>query len=104
VVHGSCSGLSAHDYFLTLIHAVGRLSIPSEFDGEAPRSMTASQITSAFVKANPSLTERSIALRCHGAQLEEVRICLSRDLHPEPCGRSVHTQCRAGPLTVRAAH
>jgi ribonuclease T2 len=103
VVHGSCTGLSPHDYFLTLIRAVGRLSFPSEFDGQAPRSLTAAQIVSAFEKANPSLTSRSIALHCRGAELEEVRICLLRDLHPALCGRNVHSRCRAGPLTIRAA-
>jgi len=104
VVHGTCSGLSPHDYFVTLIQAIGRLSIPSEFDGEMPRSLTAAQIVSAFVKANPSLTGRSIALRCRGPKLEEARICLSRDLHPEPCGRDVHTTCRPGKLTIGVVH
>ena len=103
VVHGTCSGLSPHDYFVTLIRAIGQLAIPPQFDGAAPRTMTASQIVGAFVKANPSLTARSLALRCRGAQLEEVRICLSRDLHPEPCGPDVHTQCRSGALTIGAA-
>jgi ribonuclease T2 len=103
VVHGTCSGLSAHDYFLTLIQAVGRLSIPSDFDGQAPRSLTASQVASEFLHANPSLTAQSIAVRCHGAQFEELRICLSPDLHPTACGRDVHTRCRQGPLTIGAA-
>jgi len=104
VVHGTCSGLSPHDYFLTLIHAVGRLSIPSDFDGQAPRSLTASQIVSAFARANPELNAQTMAVHCRGAQLEEVRICLSLDLHPTACGRTVHTQCRQGPLTIPAAH
>jgi ribonuclease T2 len=100
VVHGTCSGLSPHDYFATLIRSIGRLSIPPEFDGEAPHTMTASQIVAAFTKANPSLTGRSLVLRCRGSQLEEVRICLSRDLNPEPCGRDIRTQCRSGPLRI----
>ncbi len=101
-VHGSCSGLSPRDYFLTLIRAVGRLAIPPEFDGAAPRSLTASQIVGAFVRSDPSLTERSFALRCRGAQLDEVRICLSRDLHPQACGRGVRTRCPSGALAIPA--
>jgi ribonuclease T2 len=100
VVHGTCSGLTAHDYFATLIRAIGRLSIPSEFDGEAPHTMTASQIVAAFTKANPSMTGRSLVLRCRGAELEEVRICLSRDLHPQSCGPDIRRHCRSGPLTI----
>lgn len=103
VVHGTCSGLSPHDYFRTLIQAIGQLAIPPQFDGAAPRTLTASQIVAAFAKANPSLTARSIALRCRGSELEEVRICLSRDLHPQPCGPDVRTRCRSGALTIGAA-
>jgi ribonuclease T2 len=101
--HGSCTGLTPHDYFLAVIRATGRLAIPPEFDGEAPHRMTAQQIVSAFVNANPSLTERSLALRCRGPELEEVRVCLSRDLSPQPCGREVRTRCRSGPLTIGVA-
>ena len=104
VVHGTCSGLSPHDYFRTLIQAIGHLAIPPQFDGAAARTMTASQIVAAFAKANPSLTARSIALRCRASELEEVRICLSRDLHPQPCGPDVRTRCRSGALTIGAAH
>jgi ribonuclease T2 len=100
VVHGTCSGLTAHDYFETLIRAIGRLSIPSEFDGDKPHTMTASQIVASFTKANPSMTGRSVVLRCRGPQLEEVRICLSPDLRPEPCGRDIRPHCRSGPLTI----
>ncbi|HUD24669.1 MAG TPA: ribonuclease T2 [Burkholderiaceae bacterium] len=102
VVHGSCSGLSPHDYFITLIRAVARPSIPSEFDGSRPRRLTAPQIVAAFVKENPSMSPRSLALRCTGDELEEVRICLSRDLHPQPCGRDVRSRCPAGPLRIGA--
>jgi ribonuclease T2 len=103
VVHGTCSGLSPHDYFATLIHAIGRLAIPPEFDAQAARSLTPRQVVSAFVRDNPSLGPQSVAVRCRGPQLQEVRICLSRDLQPRPCGRDIHTQCRAGPVTIDAA-
>lgn len=98
--HGTCSGLAPHDYFLTLIRAVAHLSIPAQFDGQAPHTMTASQIVAAFVQANPKLPRSSLTLSCRWSQLEEVRVCLSRELDPRPCGSDVRTQCRAGPLTI----
>jgi ribonuclease T2 len=101
--HGSCSGLTPREYFVTLIRATGRLAIPPQFDGESAHAMTASQIVSAFVRANPSLPPQSLALHCRGPQLEEVRVCLSRELQPQACGRGVRTRCRSGPLTVGAA-
>jgi ribonuclease T2 len=104
VVHGTCTGLAPHDYFATMTRAIGRLTIPDEFDGAKPHQMTASQIAGAFTKANPPMSRRSIAVRCHGSQFEEVRICLSRDLHSEPCGRAVRTQCRSDPVTIGTMH
>ena len=104
VVHGTCTGLAPHDYFATMIRAVGRLTIPDEFDGAAPHQMTASEIVGAFAKSNPSMPRRSIAVRCHGSQFEEVRICLSRDLRPAPCGADIRTRCRAAPVTIGTMH
>ncbi len=102
-VHGTCSGLSAHDYFVSLIRAVGSLSFPPDFDGQATRRLSAAQIVEQFERANAGLTAASIAVRCKGDRFEELRICLSPDLHPVPCGRGVHSQCRQGPLVLRAA-
>jgi ribonuclease T2 len=104
VVHGTCSALSPQDYFETVIRAIGRLSIPAEFDGKVPQTMTAAQIVSAFVKANPSLTARSIAVSCRGSQFEEVRICLARDLRPEQCGRDVRSHCGKSPVMIGTMH
>jgi len=103
LTHGSCSAMSAHDYFLSLIKAVGALTIPEDFDGRKTRHLSASQISGEFQRANPSLSERSMVLRCKAEQFEELRICLSPDLQPVPCGRGVHSQCRQGSLLIRAA-
>jgi ribonuclease T2 len=101
--HGTCTGLSPHDYFVDLIRAVAMLSIPADFDGSRAHRMTADDITSEFVRANPTLSRRSLAVRCRGDQFEELRICLSSDLHAVPCGHGVHTHCRQGPVFVQPA-
>jgi len=103
VVHGACSGLSAHDYFVSLIRAVGSLSIPGEFDGATTQRLSADEIAGKFLGANPALQRRSLVLRCKGEQFEELRVCLSPELKPVACGRGVHSQCRKGPLLIRAA-
>jgi ribonuclease T2 len=103
LTHGACTGLTPHDYFMSMIKATARLAIPQQFDGETSHTMTSSQIVAAFVKANPSLEAKSLTLRCRGPQLEEVRVCLSRDLHPGPCAPDVRSHCRSGPLSIGAA-
>lgn len=102
--HGTCSGMTAHDYFVAMLRAAGSLSIPDDFDGQKTRHLLASEIAAEFIRANPKLTPRSIALRCKGEQFEELRVCFSPDLQPVACGKGVHSQCRGGPLLLRAAH
>jgi ribonuclease T2 len=104
VVHGTCTGMSAHDYFLSMIKAVGALEIPAELDGNKDRTLTADQIAAQFLRANPAFGPRSVVVRCKGEQFEELRVCLSPDLLPVSCGRGVHTQCRRSQaLRIRAA-
>lgn len=102
--HGTCSGMTAHDYFVSLIRAAGGLEIPSDFDASRTRRLSASEIAKEFLRANPQLQPRSLALRCKGDEFEELRVCLSPELQPVPCGNGVHSQCRGGPLLLRAAH
>lgn len=92
--HGTCSGLSATDYFRTADRALGLVKVPSQF--EAPRtsqSLSADQIGAAFVASNPGLAPEGLAIACSRGGLSEVRICLTRDLKPRSCGRRVHSSC-----------
>jgi ribonuclease T2 len=52
-------------------------------------------VEEAFVKANPGLEPDMITVTCNSGYIEEVRICLSRDLDPVPCGRDVIRDCAA---------
>ena len=46
-----------------------------------------------FLKANPALEPDMITITCKQGYIEEVRLCLSRDLDPVPCGRDVIRDC-----------
>jgi ribonuclease T2 len=99
--HGSCSGLAPRAYFDLAAGAFRSIRIPPVFEGGAlPQDLSAAQIAQAFVAANPRLEAADLALRCRGPELEEVRVCLSRDLAPTACGRDVRTQCRRGPVRI----
>lgn len=101
--HGTCTGLSAHDYFVSLIRAAGSLTFPDDLDGSRMRRLSAGDIASEMLRANPQLPPRSLAVRCKGEEFEELRVCFSPDLKPTACGNGVHTQCRKSPLLLRAA-
>jgi ribonuclease T2 len=99
--HGTCSGMSALDYFKTADQALVSVHVPSEFD--APRKtlqMSAPDILQAFTKANPGMETNALSANCSGPELSEVRVCLSKDLKPQACGRDVKSNCLPGPIRI----
>jgi len=80
--HGVCSGLPARAYFETIRKARAMVKIPNDFlDLNQPRSVTPSEVEDAFIAANPGLSHDGIAVGCDAKRLNEVRICLSKELN-----------------------
>jgi len=94
--HGTCSGLSAADYYALSRQAYERINRPAVFRKlDKPVKLPARVVEEAFVKANPGLEPDMITVTCNSGYIEEVRICLSRELEPVPCGRDVIRDCGA---------
>jgi ribonuclease T2 len=93
--HGRCSGLSAQDYYATARRAFDSIVIPPVF---AKLSKTlkvpASVVEGAFLGANPGLERDQITVTCDQGRIQEVRLCLTRDLEPRRCGADVIRDCR----------
>ncbi|NTF07072.1 ribonuclease [Agrobacterium rubi] len=84
--HGTCSGLSQAEYLETTRAAYQRVTLPKDIaSGSAPRTLSADAIESAFISVNPALTKQGIAISCDGPKLEEVRICMNKDLSFRTC-------------------
>ena len=92
--HGSCSGLAPQAYFRTARAAFDGIRIPQAF-ARLTRDVTlpASLIEDAFVDANPDLPRDGVTITCTDGAIQEVRICLTRDLAPRPCGADVRRDC-----------
>ncbi len=92
--HGRCSGLTASDYF-----ALSRLSYDNITRPELLRRLqdtvriNPSVIEAAFLEANPALRAEGLTVTCKNGFIQEVRICLSKDLEPIPCTGSVARDC-----------
>ncbi len=93
--HGTCSGLSAADYFALSREAYRKIARPEVFR-KLDRSvkLPASVVEEAFLKANPGLEADMVTITCRDGYIEEARFCLSRDLVPVPCGRDVIRDCK----------
>jgi len=80
-VHGTCSGESPTDYFADVRQAFGKVTIPPAFSAPTEQqSLTPLDVMRAFIAANPRLRPGMLGVTCQDGVLEEVRICLSKDL------------------------
>ena len=92
--HGRCSGLSAPDYFATAARALDSVVLPAVFDAlKQPVRLPARVVEEAFLEANPTLTRDMITVTCKDRAVQEVRVCLTRDLAPRRCGADVIRDC-----------
>lgn len=93
--HGTCSGVSARAYFETVRKARAAVKIPAEFlQLSEVREVTPAEVEEAFVKANPGLSSAAIAVTCDSKRLNEVRLCLSKDLQFRACEEIDKRSCR----------
>jgi ribonuclease T2 len=103
--HGTCSGLSARDYFATVRKARAAVTIPQEFQDLHQALVTApAAVKDAFIRANPGLRRGDIAVGCQGRRLTEVRLCLSKDLKFRACPDVVAHSCRRDELLMPPLH
>ena len=92
--HGTCTGLSASNYYALSRQAYDVVTRPEVFRKLTdPIKLSASVIEDAFLRANPTIEADGLTITCRGRHIQEVRVCLSRDLAPVPCGRDVIKDC-----------
>ena len=102
--HGTCTGLSQKDYLSKIRAAYDRVKLPQDLTTlTAAGNFSAEAIEQKFTEANPGLTAESIAVNCEATQLEEVRICMTKDLAFRPCAQVDRGGCKLKRITVPPA-
>lgn len=93
--HGRCSGLAADTYFDTAREAYGAITVPEVF-GKLRKSvrLPAAVVEEAFLQANPGMDADMITVTCKADRIQEVRICMDRDLGLRRCGADTRRDCR----------
>ncbi|MDU9003130.1 ribonuclease T2 [Sedimentitalea todarodis] len=94
--HGTCTGLTAAQYYQLSREAYGLVNRPDVFRRlDQTVKLPASVVEDAFIKANPEWDRDMLTITCKDGYIQEARLCLSRDLTPVPCGQDVIKDCRA---------
>ncbi|MEL6169641.1 MAG: ribonuclease T2 [Pseudomonadota bacterium] len=92
--HGRCANLTSEDYFALsrlAYEAVVRPDVLRQLD--RPVRLPADVIEDAFLEVNPELEPDGLTVTCRDGRVQEVRICLTRDLEPRTCGSDVIRDC-----------
>ncbi|MBN9451858.1 MAG: ribonuclease T2 [Bosea sp.] len=102
--HGTCTGSSPSDYFRDVRRAREKVSIPPILaKAERDQTWTVIDLERAFAAANPGLRPDMMSVACRRGVLQEVKICLTRDLRNfRSCQQVDRSGCRAREFTVVA--
>jgi ribonuclease T2 len=102
--HGTCTGLS-HEGFVTAIReAWDAVAMPAAYrTADAAGRADPDEIEAAFRAANPGMPANGIAVTCRDRRLDEVRICLTKQLGFRGCPEIEDDACRAASVQVPAA-
>jgi ribonuclease T2 len=102
--HGTCAGTSPTEYFRDTKAAVEKVKIPDGFQKtEREQRWSPVDLERAFTAANPGLRADMMAVSCRRGVLNEVRICLTRDLRGfRACEEVDRGGCRTREISVPA--
>ena len=99
--HGTCSGLSSNAYFETIRKARAAVKIPPQYlELQSPLTVSPQEVEDAFIQANPGLKPEGISISCGSRRLDDVKICLTRDLQFRDCQELERRSCRRDKLVM----
>jgi ribonuclease T2 len=101
--HGTCSGLSAADYFAAVRKARDSLTLPADLKQPGHDLQLSNQaIEAKLAAANSSFPKEAFRVSCfRDGELQEARICFDKNLNPRACGPSAG-ECNSDHIQIRA--
>ncbi|MGB0855067.1 MAG: ribonuclease T2 family protein [Pikeienuella sp.] len=94
--HGRCSGLSGIDYLRLSRVAYEQVNRPEILRRTGKDLVLPPRvIEDAFLEANPDLHADGVTVTCRNGYVQEVRVCLTRDLKPRKCAGNTRRDCSA---------
>lgn len=101
--HGRCSGLSSQAYYKLARRAFETVRISDVFPKiNKDLKVPANVIEGAFLETNPGLRADQITVTCTSGMIQEVRLCLTKDMQPRRCGSDTIRDCSLKDATIKA--
>jgi ribonuclease T2 len=103
--HGTCSGLDAASYFALVRKARDSVTVPNDLNQPGQQlQLSQNDVESKMAAANASYPMDAFRVSCYNDNdLQEVRICLNKDLSPRACTASA-SHCSASTVTLLPVH
>jgi ribonuclease T2 len=99
--HGTCSGLSAADYFTQVEQSFKSVKVPQQYPAlTQEQQLSVYDVEVAFARENHA-PEQAFRISCHGGYLVGLEVCLTKDLQFQACTKSVH-ECPANQVRLRS--
>ncbi|MGZ4733374.1 MAG: ribonuclease T2 family protein [Terriglobales bacterium] len=98
--HGTCSGLSAQDYFSQAEQAFTHVQVPQQYRSlDHEHQFSVPDLEKSFAEANHAPLE-AFRVSCHAGDLVSLEVCVDKNLQYRSCTQSVH-ECPVNQVDMR---
>jgi ribonuclease T2 len=99
--HGTCSGLSAQEYFAQAEQAYTHLQVPPQYRNlNQQRQFDVSDLEKSFAEANGAPAD-AFRVSCHEGELVNLEVCVDKNLQYRSCTQSVR-ECPVSQVGMQA--
>jgi ribonuclease T2 len=98
--HGTCTGLSAQDYFAQAEQAFAHVQVPQAYRSlDHEQQFNVPDVEKSFADANHAPLE-SFRVSCHAGELVSLEVCVDKNLQYRSCTQSVR-ECPVNQIDMR---
>ncbi len=98
--HGTCTGLSAQDYFAKLEQAFKSVHVPEQYPRlDREQQFDVKDLEKSFADANHAPLE-AFRVSCHAGDLVSLEVCVDKNLQYQSCTQSVR-ECPVNQVDLR---
>jgi ribonuclease T2 len=98
--HGTCTGLSAQDYFVQAEQAFTHVQLPPQYRSlDHEQQFSVPDVEKSFAEANHAPLE-AFRVSCHAGDLVSLEVCVDKNLQYRSCTESVR-ECPVNQVDIR---